>query len=364
MKRDVFRHRKLLWFLPLLLSLFGILMIISITSRSGGQINLYNMGGRQVLSLFIGFFAMLWCYILPLDFWKKGSFLFWAIAVALTFATLVPGIGVRAGGARRWIGIGPVVLQPLEVLSLFVPVHLAKCLSGSQGKPFEVFWRITLVIAAVSIAALLLQPNLGGTIMIVALCMSIHVENRGWLYPAVSGLFLAALTLPMVVLVEYRMRRVMAFLDPWADPLNTGFQSIQGRIAFANGGIFGVGIGKGLQKLNYLPAAHTDYIFPVIGEEFGLVGTLGVLAVFCFWFLIVWGLYRRQTDPFLSALTWGLGAAVAFPLFINLGGVMNLMPLTGIPLPFISYGGSALIFMWIKVGILLRIAKESGVTAQ
>jgi cell division protein FtsW len=108
-----------------------------------------------------------------------------------------------------------------------------------------------------------------------------------------------------------------------------------------------------------LPAAHTDYIFPAIGEEFGIIGTLGILAVFMFWFLVIWGLYRRQQDSFLSALTWGIAASIALPLFINLGGVMNLMPLTGIPLPFISYGGSSLLFAWMKIGILVRIAKES-----
>lgn len=359
---NTLKHPKMIWMLPLALSFFGILTIASITSRGGldGQIGLYSTGGKQLFALVVGFILMLVCTVIPLSFWKKYSFVFWALAVALAFATLIPGIGVRAGGARRWISFGPLMLQPLELLSLFVPIHLAKCLSASEKNGLDVFVFITLVIMGISVFPLLLQPNLGGSILVVLLCMSIHIENRGWLYPFMCGSILSVVVLPFILFVEYRMRRVIAFLDPWSDPLNSGFQAIQGRIAFANGRIFGAGIGKGLQKLNYLPAAHTDYIFSVIGEEFGLFGTLSILGTFCVWFLTTWGLHRRQTDPFLSALTWGIAVSVALPLFINLGGVMGLMPLTGIPLPFISYGGSALMVMWIKVGILVRIAREMG----
>jgi len=358
----LFRHRKAIWFWPLLLSCFGILTIASITSKGGldGQINLYSTSGRQIIALFLGFTLMLITSMIPLSFWRKYSSVFWIAAITLTVATIFPGIGVRGGGARRWLQVGPFMLQPLELLSLFVPMHLSRCLSdSSEGTPFEIFLRITIIIAFASACPLLLQPNFGGAVLIVVLCMAIHVENRGWKYPLLGIPMFTAVAYPMVTLFGYRMRRISAFFDPWADPLNSGFQVIQGLIAFANGGIAGVGIGKGLQKLNYLPAAHTDYIFPAIGEEFGIIGTFSILAVFVFWFLVIWGLYRRQQDTFMSTLTWGIAASVALPLFINLGGVMNLIPLTGIPLPFISYGGSALLVVWIKIGILVRIAKES-----
>ena len=357
----VFKHRKAIWFWPLVLSCFGILTIASITSKGGfdGQINLYSTSVRQLFSLVLGFISMLMVSMIPLRFWRKYSSVFWIIAILMTVATIIPGIGVKGGGARRWISIGHFMLQPLEALSLFVPIHLSKCLSDSEGAPFEVFLRITVIIIIASVWALLIQPNFGGMVLIVLLCMSIHVENRGWKYPLLSIPVFLAIAYPMITLFGYRMRRISAFLDPWSDPLNSGFQVIQGLIAFANGGIGGVGIGKGLQKLNYLPAAHTDYIFPAIGEEFGIIGTLSILAIFCFWFLVIWGLYRKQQDVFTSALTWGLAASIALPLFINLGGVLNLAPLTGIPLPFISYGGSSLLFTWIKVGVLVRIAKES-----
>ena len=361
----IYRHRKAIWFWPLVLSCFGILTIASITSRGGlsGQINLYSISGRQLFALVLGFISMFITSMIPLSFWRKYSSIFWIGAVVLTAATLIPGIGIERGGARRWLSIGPFMLQPLELLSLFVPMHLSKCLSDTDGKPLEVFIRITIIIALASVWPLLLQPDFGGTVLIVVLCMSIHVESRGWKYPLCGIPILAALAYPMVSFFGYRTRRITAFLDPWSDPLSSGFQTIQGLIAFANGGIAGVGIGKGLQK-NYLPAAHTDYIFPAIGEEFGIIGTFGILAVFGFWFLVVWGLYRRQRDVFLSTLTWGIAASVALPLFINLGGVMNIIPLTGIPLPFISYGGSALWVVWIKIGVLVRIAKESALKTE
>jgi cell division protein FtsW len=162
----------------------------------------------------------------------------------------------------------------------------------------------------------------------------------------------------MIYMEPYRIRRLLAFLDPWEDPLDTGFQIIQGLVAFSNGGILGVGVGKGLQKLNYLPAAHTDYIFPAIGEEFGLLGTLLVVSLYAYWAFKCYLLYRRSDDLYISLLVWGMTVSILFPMFVNLGGVMKLMPLTGIPLPFLSSGGTALVFAWVKVGILMRIEKE------
>ena len=199
---------------------------------------------------------------------------------------------------------------------------------------------------------------MGGIMLIFAICMSMHVINRGWKYPLTGVLFLILVSIVMVYAERYRMRRFMAFINPWDDPLNKGFQIIQGLVAFSNGGIFGVGVGRGLQKLNYLPAAHTDYIFPAIGEEFGLAGTLLIVLLYAFWAFKAYTLYRRSYDPFLSVLIWGITASILFPMFVNLGGVMKLIPLTGIPLPFISFGGTSLVCMWVKIGIMLRIAKE------
>ena len=163
---------------------------------------------------------------------------------------------------------------------------------------------------------------------------------------------------PFIIRESYRLRRYVAFLDPWKEPLDSGFQVIQGLVAFANGGLLGVGIGKGLQKMNYLPAAHTDYIFAAIGEEFGFIGTGLVVILFTMWAWRCFKVYKQAPSPFLRTLLWGLVISVLLPFFINVGGVTKLLPLTGMPLPFMSYGGSSLLMMWIRVGLIVRITKE------
>ncbi len=276
----------------------------------------------------------------------------------MAFGTLLPGIGVKVGGARRWLNLGFIQFQPLEILTLAVPLFLADRLAASRRDGFQVFLRPTFFLAVLSALPLFLQPNMGGIVLVFAICMSMHVENRGWNYPLLGAIILGVFFVGLIFAEGYRVRRLLAFLDPWDDPMDRGFQIIQGLVAFSNGGILGVGVGKGMQKLNYLPAAHTDYIFPAIGEEFGLVGTLFIVLLYAVWACKIYTLYRRSSDPFISVLIWGVMVSVLFPMFVNLGGVMKLMPLTGIPLPFVSAGGSALVFMWVKVGVLVRIGKE------
>ena len=242
-------------------------------------------------------------------------------------------------------------------------MHLANRLSTCSREGLDRFIMPTLLIAIISTAPLFFQPNMGAIILVFAICISMHVVDRGWKYPLIGGILLLAVFSALIYFEGYRMRRVFAFLDPWDDPMNRGFQIIQGLIAFSNGGLMGVGIGRGLQTLNFLPAAHTDYIFPAIGEEFGLAGTLLIVLLYAFWTFKAYMLYRSTDDPYISVLIWGITASILFPMFVNLGGVMRLIPLTGIPLPFVSLGGTSLIIMWAKVGILMRIAREVSMPA-
>ncbi len=348
-----------LWVIPLLLSCGGIVMIASLTSKSsmeGGH--LYWLAVKQCQFLGLGLFFMCCCYLTPLSVIRRLSWLLWIAAVLMAFGTLLPGIGVKVGGARRWLNLGFIQFQPLEILTLAVPLFLADRLAASQRDGFQVFVRPTFVLAVLSALPLFLQPNMGGIVLVFAICMSMHVENRGWNYPLLGAIILGVFFVGLIFAEGYRVRRLLAFLDPWDDPMDRGFQIIQGLVAFSNGGILGVGVGKGMQKLNYLPAAHTDYIFPAIGEEFGLAGTLFIVLLYAVWTCKIYTLYRRSSDPFISVLIWGVMVSVLFPMFVNLGGVMKLMPLTGIPLPFVSAGGSALVFMWVKVGVLMRTGKE------
>ncbi|MDR2180931.1 MAG: putative lipid II flippase FtsW [Synergistaceae bacterium] len=347
-----------LWIIPLVLSCCSIVMIASLTSRSSlNEGSPYGLASKQFLYLGMGFILMCCCYVTPLFVIRRSSWLLWAVSVLMVWGTLIPGIGVRVGGARRWLHLG-IQFQPLEILTLAVPLFLADRLANSKREEFQCFCRPSLTLAMLSALPLFLQPNMGGIILVFGICMSMHVVDRGWKYPLVGALFLGISFVGMIYMEPYRMRRLLAFIDPWDDPLDRGFQIIQGLVAFSNGGILGVGVGKGLQKLNYLPAAHTDYIFPAIGEEFGLAGTLFVVSLYAIWTVKSYLLYRRSDDPYTSVLIWGITVSILLPMFVNLGGVMKLMPLTGIPLPFLSSGGTALVFMWVKVGVLMRIGKE------
>ena len=355
-----------LWVIPLLLSLSGIIMIASLTSRSGqiSGLAFYWQAFRQFQFLLLGLMLMYFCCLVPLSLMRRLSWLLWVFALILTFATLFPSLGVRVGGARRWLAIFGLQFQPLEILTLAIPLFLADRLSVSKRENLEHFLRPTMLIAIISAAPLFFQPNMGGIILVFAICVSMHVVNRGWKYPLIGGAFLLLIFLFMIYSEEYRMRRLFAFLNPWDDPMNRGFQVIQGLVAFSNGGVFGVGVGRGLQTLNFLPAAHTDYIFPAIGEEFGLIGTLIIVLLYAFWTIKAYMIYRSTDDQYVSVLIWGLAASVLFPMIINLGGVMQLMPLTGIPLPFVSLGGTSIVIMWVRIGILLRIAREISMPAQ
>ena len=346
----------LIWGIPLILSLCGLIMIASLSlSNSMDEGNPYVQILKQSQFLGMGIILMVCCALLPLRFVRQWSGMLWAVSLVFLLGTLIPGLGVRVGGARRWLSLAGMRFQPLELLLLSVPLFMADRLDHSKRLEFQTFLRPTIIVILLSILPLLFQPNLGGTILVTFICLMMHAENRGWRYPVLGGLMMAAVFIFLIWVEPYRMRRFLAFRNPWLDPMNKGFQIIQGLVAFCNGKFFGVGIGKGLQKDEYLPAAQTDYIFPAIGEEFGLVGTLFLLSLYAVWTLCAYRIYRHCPNPFLSTLTLGLTLSVIGPMFINLGGVMKLMPLTGIPLPFVSAGGSAMLFMWAKVGILMRV---------
>ena len=278
----------------------------------------------------------------------------------MSWLPIIPGIGASVGGARRWIQIPglSISIQPGELLCLAMALHLAKLFSREDKDPLKAFIAV-ITLMVIAVVPLLSQPDLGTTILIFLISMGMYVERVGWRLPIICGGIGILSLSPILIFGEaYRMRRVSAFLDPWSDPLDTGFQAIQGLIAFSNGGFWGTGMGHGFQKLNYLPAAYTDFIYAAIGEELGFAGTAGVLFLFGFWVTQVRGIYYKSDDVFKSALTWGVVLTVILPLAINVAGVTKMLPLTGMPLPFISYGGTSLLTMWSRVGLLMRLEKE------
>jgi len=345
----------LLWGIPLLLNTLGIIMITSVgTSFSIVRWNApFVLAIKQIQWTIIAVLGMLICYAIPLRLWKKYSGLLWSFALFLMYLTLLPGMQ-KVYGASRWINLGFFSIQPSEALFVFSVIHVAKKMNEENLTKRWAFLRLFFIFI-LSVVPFIFQPDYGGAILLFALMMGVYVERFGWFYPLVVGGSLGILGfMPLLVSSPYRMARVLAFLDPWQDPRGKGFQIIQGFIAFANGGLWGVGLGQGLQKLRYLPAAHTDFIFAAIGEELGFVGTSLVLVLFVLWFVTILWFYVNIQDAFVRTLLWGIAISVALPLIVNLGGVLKLFPMTGVPMPFISYGGSSLVMMWARVGFLLR----------
>ncbi|MDR0765118.1 MAG: putative lipid II flippase FtsW [Synergistaceae bacterium] len=351
-----------LWLIPLIMSGVGILMVTSTTSgimydASGSP---FTLGIRQARSLGLGFVIMLLAFRVPVNRWRQMAPALWVCSVALTFVTFVPGLGVSVNGASRWLRLGGLSFQPSELMIFAVVLETAKIFEKISDEK-KCMGRI-LVIMGISAVPLIIQPDFGTTVMLAVVCMGMFVERFGWKYPSALGAALLPAGAALVYLEEYRMKRFLALMDPYADPFGAGYQIIQSLIAFANGEVWGAGLGHGLQKLHYLPAGYTDFIFAILGEELGLLGTMGVLALFAFWVFRCRCMYKRARGGFEIAVVWGVTLTMLIPFFINIGGVTKLIPLTGMPLPFISYGGSAMFMAWMRVGVLLRIHKNSAET--
>lgn len=355
-----FKVDPLLWLIPVVMSGLGILMVTSTTSPISFEISgtPFTMGIRQLRWLGIGMTIMMLSYCVPIRFWHASSGLFWLASMLSVVMTLIPGVGTSIGGAQRWIRVGGFSVQPSEVLIFSVVFLVARFSVRHELNPQRCFLLVSILLV-LSALPLIGQPDLGSTILVLLVCMGMYVERFGWRLPLLAG-GVGIAVLPLLIMLEpYRLRRIRAFLNPWLDPLDTGFQTIQGLIAFANGGPWGLGLGHGFQKLQYLPAAYTDFIYAAVGEELGLLGTLGILALCLMWTMRCRLLYNRVAGSFETSVVWGITLTVVLPFFINIAGVTNLMPLTGMPLPFVSYGGSSLVMMWVRVGVLLKLYKES-----
>jgi len=287
------------------------------------------------------------------------------ISVLLLLLVMVPGLGREVAGARRWFRFKFFSFQPSEFAVLAMIVYVADFIARKEHQIKTIRWGLAPVVCVLGFVSLLVlaQPDLGTTISISAVVfLMLYVGGVPWRY--LLFIFLAAgLALYLLIVSEpYRMRRIVAFLNPWADPKGSGFQIIQSQIALGSGGIFGTGLGHSRQKLFYLPAAHTDFIFSIIGEELGLVGTIGVIIIFFYFIRLGLKVVRNAPDRFGYFLSLGLVCMLSFRAIVNIGVSCGIMPTKGLPLPFISYGGSSFVFDMISVGILLNVAKAREVT--
>ena len=277
----------------------------------------------------------------------------------------VLGIGIAVNGARRWLPLGPFAFQPSELAKLALALWIAGFLArGPAPKSLGELVRPIGMVVGVSCALILIEPDLGSALAIAIMATAVLLVSGTPLRVLLGGGGIGmTLVLAAIWLEPYRRARIFSFLDPWHDPQGAGFQAVQAMIALGSGGIFGVGLGESVQKIYYLPEASTDMIFAIIGEELGLIGALAVIAAFALFAYAGFNIAIRCRDPFGKRLGAGLTALVCGQAAVNVSAVMGLAPLTGVPLPFVSYGGSSLVISLASVGILLNIAVNHGVAA-
>lgn len=344
----------------------GIVMVGSssfeIADRKLGQPFYYLV--RQMAYVLIGLLVAAVALRLPLATWEKmGGYLLMA-GVLLLILVLIPGIGREVNGSMRWLSLGVANVQPSELAKLFVIVYMAGYLvrhGDSMQTALGGFVRPMAVLVLVSVL-LLAEPDFGAAAVILATAMAMMFLGGVRFSQFLVLLVLMALALAaLAVSSPYRMERITGFMDPWADPFNSGFQLTQALIAFGRGEWFGVGLGGSVQKLFYLPEAHTDFLFAVISEEFGFVGGLTIIALFAFVVVrafMIGRLAEKVGMHFASYLAYGLGIWIGIQAFINIGVNMGVLPTKGLTLPFMSYGGSSVLVMCIAVALLLRVDYE------
>ncbi len=275
-------------------------------------------------------------------------------------AVLVPGLGRVAGGARRWLVAGPVSFQPVEMAKLALVLYLAHFLTqrGSGIRNLRRGVLPPLAMTAVMAALVLRQPDMGSAMVLGAVTMGLlFASGARIVHLMLIGIAAVPVVGLAVVVATYRFQRILAFLDPWRDPRGTGFHIIQSLLAFGSGGLFGVGLGASRQKFFYLPERHTDFIFAILGEELGLLGTLGLLALFALFAYRGFRIARAAPDRYGTLLASGITMMIAGQALMNMGVATGLLPVTGIPLPFVSFGGTSLVMTMIQVGILLNISQ-------
>jgi len=348
--------------LVLVLCIVGLVMVGSASAVI--SLNLYGSPWaiflREVLWMVVGLIALLATRRVDHRRWRKLAAPLLVVTFVLLLAVMVPGIGVHAGGSSRWIGFSQLRIQPSELMKLALAVFAADLIARREeaGGGYRMIIGPILLTAAAAGGLILLQPDMGTALVLGAITMALLFASGVPMKPVMKVLLsLAALGMVVGLVDPYRRARLLSFLDPGAHQSGSGYQVVQSLIGLGSGHLFGLGLGNGREKWGLLPNAHTDFIFSVIGEEVGLVGALAVLGLLgaLAWFGLRAAL--RAPDRFGSLLAVGLVAWIAAETFVNVGAVIGLLPVTGIPLPFISYGGSSLVITMAAAGILISIAR-------
>jgi cell division protein FtsW len=349
--------------LAFLLTSFGLVAVYSASFAIG--YDKYNDANyfffKQLKWAFLGFTALLIAMNIPYKFLRKLSPLMFLTMVVLLVLVLIPEIGVERNNAQRWLGIGNMTFQPTEPLKVVICLYFSHLLVKRADVigDFKLSVQPILILLAVCVGLIMLQPDFSTAIMMIIITFTLlfaaGVSFKHFFMIIAAMLPIAAV---LAILKPYRVARLLTFLNPWeADSLKEGYQIINSLYAFGNGGITGVGFGAGLQKLFYLPEPHTDFIFAIIGEELGLIGTISIIILFALFFWRGLHIAMRVNDSYAKLVALGITVMISIQAFMNIGITIGLLPVTGMTLPFISYGGTSLLITLIATGIMLNISR-------
>lgn len=366
-KTDYFHYDSLLVASSLALLLIGYVMVVSsslhlFNPEKDGHFWDYPL--KQLAHIAIGVTLAKVVSLIPLRVWQKLGPVLFVASLLLLMVVLVPGLGKTVNGSTRWLFIAGIGIQVSEALKFAAVIYMAGYVNRHHQSLRESAFGLfkPLMLFSVASMLLLLEPDFGSAVVVLMIAMGI-MFLAGAKLSHFSLLFTLVVTLAaiLVKIEPYRMKRVIGFLDPFANPLGEGYQLSNALICFGDGGIFGTGLGNGIQKLSYLPEAHTDFLFSVIAEELGLVGVVLIIALFS---ILVWRAFKvaeqaeQAGEKFAAYLAYGLGVWFGFQAFVNMGVNMGMLPTKGLTLPLMSYGGGSMIIMCCAVGLLFRVYSE------
>ncbi|MGN1358139.1 MAG: putative lipid II flippase FtsW [Bacilli bacterium] len=344
----------------IILSLFGLLMIYS-SSNIWAEYKFndpYKYLKSQAIFLILGYIIIYIVSKINYQIYYKYSNIILFICITLLVLVLIPGIGSVRNGSRSWFGIGSFGIQPSEFAKLGIIIFTSKYLNNNKIKSIKSSVLPILLIVILLFGLIMLQPDFGtGVILVMTIIAMLFVSGVNMSFFIKLGILGLLGIVVLVIIAPYRLERITSFLNPWADPLGSGFQIIQSLYAIGPGGLLGMGLGNSIQKHFYLPEPQTDFIFSIISEELGFAGVLIVATLFITIIKRGLNISLNQEDNFAKYLAFGISFSLAFQTILNLMVVVGLIPVTGVTLPFLSYGGSSLLVSMVGIGILLNISK-------
>jgi len=365
-KKNSFHIDYFLLFICTSLLVLGFIIVTSSSLHLGEKMadsNLYYPI-KQLIHITLGLCVATTVAFVPLRLWEKmGAWLF-IIGLALLVLVLIPGIGIKVKGSIRWMAVGGIRVQVSEIVKFISVVYMAGYVTRHQEHVQQSTYGLVKPLFLFSIACflLLMEPDFGSAVVILMIAMGIMYLSgaRLWQF-LILIVIVVVLAMLLIYFSPYRWARVTGFIDPWADAQNTGFQLVHALISFGRGEIFGVGLGSGIQKLFYLPEAHTDFLFSVLAEELGLVGVVITIVLFS---LLLWHAFglgakaEQLGEKFAAYIAYGLGIWFGFQAFVNMGVNMGVLPTKGLTLPLMSYGGGSMIVMCAAMALLFRVYSE------